>query len=430
MHSHKLDNYLISWYNCLPERSNYMKICELTIQAFTEYAKNSPLRNYMQTEEYARLMGEEKYNYDYIGLVDDDNVIRAASLILWKRIGFNTRYGYAPKGFLINYYDESLLRTFVDELKKYYAKNMIFIKINPEIVVAEIDNKTFVMDDNPNMKLKQDLQDFGFIKLKDNLYFESINPRFNAYVDLKNSKLQNYSKANRNKVRNSRRKGLYIEKGTMQDLESYYKLEKRTEHFSHYRNLFTIFGDKLDLILVKVNYENFIKNSQSLYEEEADRNSLYNEIIHRSKKESDLHRKMASDSKLMTIKNEIVTATEGLRDEDNCIVAGALVIKYDNRVHVVESSFERNHPLLNANYFLYDSLIQNYKMDYDFIDLNGVCGDFKNSNAYKGLNNFKLGFDAKIFEYIGEFDLVFDRPGYELLNATGKLANEFNKDCK
>ena len=65
----------------------------------------------------------------------------------------------------------------------------------------------------------------------------------------------------------------------------YYKLEKRTEHFSHYRNLFTIFGDKLDLILVKVNYENFIKNSQSLYEEEADRNSLYNEIIHRSKKE-------------------------------------------------------------------------------------------------------------------------------------------------
>ena len=75
------------------------------------------------------------------------------------------------------------------------------------------------------------------------LYFESINPRFNAYVDLKNSKLQNYSKANRNKVRNSRRKGLYIEKGTMQDLESYYKLEKRTEHFSHYRNLFTIFGD-------------------------------------------------------------------------------------------------------------------------------------------------------------------------------------------
>lgn len=81
-----------------------MKIKELTIQAFSEYTKNSPLRNYMQTEEYARLLGEEKYNYDYVGLVDENNVIKGASLILWKRIGINSRYGYAPKGFLINYY--------------------------------------------------------------------------------------------------------------------------------------------------------------------------------------------------------------------------------------------------------------------------------------------------------------------------------------
>ncbi len=405
-----------------------MKICELTIQAFTEFAKNSPLRNYMQSEEYARFMGEEKFNYDYVGLLDESGVIRAASLILWKRIGFNMRYGYAPKGFLINYYDANLMKTFAEKLKEYYAKkNMVFIKINPEIVVAEIDNRTFSVDSNPNMRLKQEIQRFGYLKLKDNLYFESLNPRFNAYIDLKNTGLKNYSKANRNKVRNARRKGLYIEKGAIQDLEAYYKLEPRKEPITYYRNLITTFGDKLDIILVRVNYENFIKNSQSLYDEEVDKNGLYNEILHRSKRESDLHRKMASDSKLLVIKNEIVSATEGLRGEDNAVVAGALVVKYGNRVHVIESSFERNHPLLNANYFLYDSLIQNYKMDYGYLDLGGVSGDFKNTSPYHGLNNFKLGFDAKVFEYIGEFDLVFNRSAYESLLASGKLANEFNK---
>ncbi len=86
-----------------------MKIKELTIQAFSEFTKNNPLRNYMQSEEYARVMGEEKYNYDYIGLVDETGLIMAATLILWKRIGFNTKYGYAPKGFLINYYDSNLV---------------------------------------------------------------------------------------------------------------------------------------------------------------------------------------------------------------------------------------------------------------------------------------------------------------------------------
>lgn len=408
-----------------------MKICELTIQAFTEYTKNSPLRNYMQSEEYARFMGEEKYNYDYVGLVDESNVIRAASLILWKKIGFNMRYGYAPKGFLINYYDEKLMGTFIRELQKYYAKkNMVFIKINPEIVVAELDNKTFEATDNPNMRLKQSLQNYGYIKLKDNLYFESLNPRYNAYIDLKNSDISKYSKANRNKVRNARRKGLYIEKGTLADLEAYYKLVPHDEPLSHYRNLMNSFKDKIDLILVRVNYENFIKNSQLLYEEEVDHNALYNEILHRSKKEADLHRKMASDSKLMTIKQEIITATEGLREEDNCIVAGALVVKYDNRVHIIESSFSRNHPFLNANYFLYDSLIQNYKLDYDYLDLNGVCGDFKNTSPYKGLNNFKLGFGAKIYEYIGEFDLVLNRTNYDGLLASGRLAEEFKKEEK
>lgn len=405
-----------------------MKICELTIQAFTEYAKNSPLRNYMQTEEYARFMGEEKYNYDYIGLVDDMGVIRAASLILWKKIGLNMRYGYAPKGFLVNYYDEKLLKTFTEQLKTYYAKkNMVFIKINPEIVVSEIDRHTFSIEDNPNMRLKQETQRFGYLKLKDNLYFESLNPRFNAYIDLKNTSLKNYSKTNRNKVRNSRRKGLYLEKAIESDIESYYRLEQRDKPLSYYRNLFATFGDKIELLLIKVNYESFIKNSQDLYEEEADRNNLYNEILHRSKREADLHRKMSSDSKLLVIKNEIVTATEGLRTEDNCVVAGAIVIKYDNRVHVFESSFDRNHPLLNANYFLYDSLIQNYKMDYDYLDLGGISGDFKSTNPYRGLNNFKLGFDAKIYEYIGEFDLVFNRTAYDALLTSGKLATEFNK---
>lgn len=405
-----------------------MKICELTIQAFTEYAKNSPLRNYMQSEEYARFMGEEKYNYDYIGLVDDMGVIRAASLILWKKIGLNMRYGYAPKGFLVNYYDEKLLKTFTEQLKTYYAKkNMVFIKINPEIVVSEIDRHTFSIEDNPNMRLKQEIQRFGYLKLKDNLYFESLNPRFNAYIDLKNTSLKNYSKTNRNKVRNSRRKGLYLEKAIESDIESYYRLEQRDKPLSYYRNLFATFGDKIELLLIKVNYESFIKNSQDLYEEEADRNNLYNEILHRSKREADLHRKMSSDSKLLVIKNEIVTATEGLRTEDNCVVAGAIVIKYDNRAHIFESAFDRNHPLLNANYFLYDSLIQNYKMDYDYLDLGGISGDFKSTNPYRGLNNFKLGFDAKIYEYIGEFDLVFNRTAYDALLSSGKLATEFNK---
>lgn len=406
-----------------------MEIKELTIQAFTEFTKNSPLKNFMQTEEYARVMGEEKYNYDYIGLVDDSGLIRAASLILWRRIGFNTRYGYAPKGFLINYYDEALIRIFVEKLKSYYhKKNFIFIKIDPEIVVSEIDPNTYENYNNPNMRLKQDLRRYGFLKLKDNIYFESLNPRFNAYVDLKNTDIVNYAKAHRNKVRNAKRKGLYIEKGDQKDIEAFYRMLNTKENISHYKNMYNYFGDKLDFILVKVSYEEFIKNSQSLYEIEQDRNNLYNVILRRSNKESDLHRKMDSDTKLGILKDEIRDATAGLQTNDNCIVAGAFIVKYENRVHVVESGFDKDFKNLNANYFLYDAIINNYKDEYEFLDLGGIAGSFKKDDAYRGLNRFKLGFNTSIFEYIGEFDLIFSQIGYDSLLASGKLASEFNKN--
>ncbi len=405
-----------------------MKIKELTIQAFTEYVKNSPLKNYMQSEEYARFMGENKYNYDYIGLMNENNVLVAASLILWKKISMNMRYGYAPKGFLLNYYDETLLKTFTDKIKEYYSKkNMVFIKINPEIVVGEIDNKTYNFIENPNNRLKTDIQRFGYLKLKDNLYFESLNPRFNAYVDLKNADIKKYSKATRNKVRNSKRKGLYLEKGTEEDLQEFIKLSKDENSLSYYRTLFNLFKDKIELLLVKVNYENYIKNSQTLYEIELDNNNLYNEILHRSHKEADLNKKMSSDSRLCIIKNEIINATEGLRANDNKIVAGALVIKYDNRVHIVKSLFDRNFANLNANYFLYDAIINNYKTDYEFLDLGGISGDFRSTSPYRGLNRFILGFNPHIYEYIGEFDLVINRLNYDTLLETGKLAQEFNK---
>jgi len=404
-----------------------MKIKELTIQAFEEYVKNSPLKNYMQSVEYARLMGEGKYNYDYIGLVDTSGVILAASLVLWRKIGLNVRYGYAPKGFLLNYYDENLLKTFTDKIKEYYSKkNMAFIKINPEIVVGEIDNKTYEFKETPNIRLKKDLENHGYIKLKDNLYFEAMNPRFNAYIDLKNSNIKKYSKANRNKVRNSKRKGLYIEKGTEDDLESYLNLSTSDKPLSYYRMLYNIFEEKLDIILVKVNYENYIKNSQELYEKELEKNSLYNEIIHRSTKQNDLNRKMASDVLLCTIKNEIIEATKELSTNNNQIVAGALVVKYDNRVHIIDSLYNKDSNL-NANYFLYDAIIEKYRNDYEFLDLNGITGDFKKTNPYRGLNNFKLGFNPNIYEFIGEFDLIVNKHSYESLRNSGKLAEEFNK---
>ena len=100
-----------------------MKIVELSPHQFDEYAKFHPLNNYCQTSKYAILMTGFGYSYDYIGYVDDSNNILAATMILTKKIAGRSKYGYAPKGFLVNYYDQELLKDFLYQLRKHYKKS-------------------------------------------------------------------------------------------------------------------------------------------------------------------------------------------------------------------------------------------------------------------------------------------------------------------
>ena len=86
-----------------------MHIQNIGALEFSNFANRHPLSNFYQTVNYAMLMAETGYDYDLIGLVNADNEILAASLILLKPIGIKSFYGYAPRGFLIDYDNPVLL---------------------------------------------------------------------------------------------------------------------------------------------------------------------------------------------------------------------------------------------------------------------------------------------------------------------------------
>ena len=117
----------------------------LSIEEFNDFQKKHSLSNMYQTINYAMLMAENGYDYELIGLLDANNNIKAASLILLKTIGIKCLYGYAPRGFLIQYNDYDLVKTFTEELKKYfYEKNVIFIKLNPNIIIGEVEKNNYI----------------------------------------------------------------------------------------------------------------------------------------------------------------------------------------------------------------------------------------------------------------------------------------------
>ena len=408
-----------------------MYIKELTINEFTNYQKSHSLSSYHQTINYGILMAENTHDYDLIGYVDDNNTIYGASLIIIKKIG-KYLYGYAPKGFLIDYSNEYLLKKFTDDVKNYYKrKGLVFIKINPEIATGEINTKTFQVTYNQNNNITNILINCGYKKLKDNLYFESMLPRFNGFIKTKDFNINNVDKNTKNKIKKAIRKGLVFEKAEKKDLDIFYNFikHKKEKSINEYKDFYTVFekDNAVDLFLVKIDYNRFLINSQQAYEEELVKNNYYNELLIKSNNPKLINKKMNSDKTLLSYKNDILEATKGLQENINQYIAGALVVKHNNKASIVMSGYDQAFKRFAPNYFLHYSIINYYLNNYDYIDLNGMTGDFTDNNPYNGLNRFKLGFNPKVYEFIGEFDLIIDELLYKTLLKSGFLAKEFNK---
>lgn len=411
-----------------------MHIKELTIAEFDAFAKTSPIGSYYQSSNYALFMAENNFDYDLIGFVDELGIIKAAALILIKKINFNYKYGYSPKGFLIDYFDLDLLKEFTNALKNYYTKKLVFIKINPELAIGEINRYTKITNYNQNIITRDYLKECGYTKLKDNLYFEALFPRFNAIVNLNEYSFEKLNKNTKNKIRKAIKKGLVLEHANREGLDILFQFIKKKKNINefYYKNYFNIFekNNACDLILVKIDYEKYLLNSKELYDKELEKNNILAEKLINEPSEININKKMMSDKTLLSYKNDIEYATMNLRKEHSTYIAGAFLIKYNNRVNIVISGIDEKYRSFNANYFLHYNILEFYKKNYKFIDLNGITGDFNKTNPYKGLNDFKIGFNPHIYEFIGEFDLILNEKNYHTLNKKGLLAKEFNHNKK
>ena len=412
-----------------------MKLRTLSIFEFDDYAKTHPLGSYHQTSSYAMLASEQGFEYDLLGFVDDQGNIKAASLILYKKLGMFNRYGYAPKGFLIDYHDTELLKEFTKALKKYYyKKNFAFIKVNPEISVGTMDYKNKIINYNQNHILESTLRGLNFKKMEINKRFETKVPIYNAIQVLKTTNLKTVNKNTRNKIRKGLKNGLYLEKTNRDGLDILFPFIKNKKNHTiyHYYNYYNAFSrnNDIDIFLVKINYEDCLINLRERYEIELERNNkIVNKVMGKPSKEN-LRRKLESDTVLNTIKDNIALATNGLAKNKEQYIAGAITIKYKNRVYILITGYDKKFKMFSPNYFLHYQLIEYYKKDFDFIDLNGITGDFTAENPYKGLDEFKLGFNPYAFEYIGEYDFIINESLYKAMEQSGQLAKEFNKQEK
>ena len=399
-----------------------MKIVNLTLTQYRNYSNIHSKRNFGQTIEYSMLNFNTSKKKLFLGLIDSDNNIHAAALILIRNISSTVKEAIAPNGFLIDYADFKLVRTFTEELKKYLAMEKVtYLITNPMFKNKVINKKNIVIDDNS--EILNNLYNVGYESLG---YFSDFE-RYDVIIENNYSVNDIYNNFNRNTKRNIKEgllMGITLHKGNHDDLNKAYNIfkKKTNNKITYYQNLLNIYNskdNKMEIFFAKLSPNKYLVNAKRAYEREAANNEKLQAAFNNNSgelKEKYLNKKIASDNALERLKEDLNNAIQFARDNNDSIIVGtSLVIRNNHEIYFLIDGYLEDFRRIHSTHILKWAIIKKYyNMGYRIFNLGEIYKDYNGDNKYHGLYMYKIGFGGNIIEYPPNLLLVINKPIYSL----------------
>lgn len=395
-----------------------MELKELTEQQFNDYKDNCGLSSIYQSTNYYKVMNKENYDSILIGLVDNNNIL-AASLILISKS--KIKYAYAPRGFIIDYNNLNLLNTFTTLIKEYLNnKKVVSIKICPPIIKNTTDFKYNINNyNNYYDNIFYNLTEAGYKHLGYSNYFEGLKPRFEAIIDLSVPYyilFKNIDKKYRTKIRSAENKGITVYKGDDTNINFLFDQikEKNPKKVNYFTNMFNEFGKDALYFYTKLDTKHYLDYLQKKLSVQETYCSYINTTVSSKNKFSirNTERKMNADKELNRLKRALVRATKLLKDyPDGIITSAALVLIDKNEAYLLTNGQDKKYKDFNSNNLLIWKIMEyTSKLGLKRLNLGGMTNP--NQKKYKGLNDFRIKYNALCHEYIGDLELICNNTKY------------------
>lgn len=412
-----------------------MKIREISQAEFDVFCQKFMITSMYQSIEYAKTMDNQKYQTLLIGMINDTEDVVAASLILIEKLG-QFKYAYAPRGFLIDYTNFTLLEEFTSLIKKFFKKrNIMAVKICPLIARTKYTPATKTTLSNPSYnKIFDNLKKLKYYHLGYNNFFEAFKPRFLAFTELNadiNQMFNELDDKTKSKIKACDLAGIRIYRGNENNLK--FLIEQlRDENgtgAAYATDLYNNFKEKsnAEIYFAELETKTFLINTQIEYQKQINIcNSFTGQVFqNQGKASSDLiRRKIMEDNKLAALKNQLVYATNLLRKYPNgIIIASAMIIKYQGQAYLTLDGFNPTYQHLCGRYLLIWKIMETLaKEGFKALDLGGITNPlYEGENKYKAVNDFKLSFNSYAIEYAGDFELITNYALYTLYRNSSPL---------
>ena len=363
----------------------------------------------------------------YLGLINEQDEIVAATLLLEKKLPLNMCYFYAPRGFVIDYKKKEILKIMTQKITEF-AKNKkaIFIKIDPDIIKTSTN---YLNDETEHEDAKiifNNLKSIGWKHQGFTKNFETMQPRYTFRIDLTQNLEdieEHFSKTTKQRISKALKLDTEVIIGNKNDIKEFYHLmtltENRKDFISYnedyYETLYEIFNGnkhgKATLFLGKVH---LIKTINAL---EKNLKLINNQIsiLPIDNLSKSAKAKLAELTKQKeNITQEIEKYKEYKKEYGNDITLSAhMIIEYGDKAWVL---YAGNHNILTETYVNYSTYYEHIKYCKEkgikIYDQFGTIGDLSKDNPRLGLHEFKKKFGGDYIEFLGEWDLITNKLMY------------------
>ena len=413
-----------------------MFLKELTIEEYSAFINNNNISLY-QSINYALTMSKQGFDYILYGLMENNKIYAASLILIKKEHGF--KYSYVPRGFIIDYNNFELLKQFTTFLKRELRKKgVVGLRINPPIIKSIYQSKQLISNNNYN-NIFDNLKKLGFNHLNYNNYFEGLKPRYEAVIPLdKNisNLFNNIDKSFRTKIRSADLNGIKIFSGNQSDLEKLFiqTKNKYPRDLKYFQDMYLYFSKNnlIELYYSKLYTNDYVKNVQIKYQKQTVRCNQANDNVFKNVLKNNtksINKKLYEENKLNIIKDELVYATKLLKEfPDGIITSSVLVIKNKTEIYMVMDGYDKTYKKLNSKHLLIWKLIEKFaKEGYKTFNLGGISNYNLTNSKYSGLTSFKLNFGADAYEYIGDLELVINKPFHLMYKQSAAVMNLLKK---
>ena len=386
---------------------------------YDQFVKDHELGNVLQSSAWEEVKSD--WQHEKFGVYREEKLLATASILI-RTLPLGYRMFYIPRGPVLDYKDAKLLNFVLQSIKSYArSKRAIFVIFDPSICLSQSLINQEKTEFPENLAIIDSLQQMGVRwSGKTEEMGDTIQPRIQAKVYKENFTEDKLCKSTKQAIRSARNKGVEIQIGRDELLESFSFLMKKTEkrkdihlrNEAYYKKLLDNFKDKAYITLATLDIAKRLRE----LEEQLAKNLALEEAFTESTRTSKVEAQKKEKERLVEERDFLQRYLN--EEKSNIPLAATLSLEFGNTsVNLyagMDDAFKRyNAPILTW----YETARYAFERGMVWQNLGGV-----ENSLNGGLYYFKEKFNPTIEEYLGEFTMP-THPLYSLL----RIALDFRK---